>query len=180
MNLEGEEALHDPDLGAPRVEIVHAGLRTADGGQRASVDREEALEISAELRVLRVLRDPSLSFEVRTRSGRTLLAIPAIPILEGDDPVLKPGDDPVLTLEVENRLRPGRYVAKLAVTRAVRKVDNLAASRTFEFPFVVSGDPVAGSRIALKHDLRVAASAPATLAQQLDRALESARPRAGV
>ncbi len=76
---------------------------------------------------------------------------------------------------------PARAVrGQLAVTRAVRKVDNLAASRKFEFPFVVSGDPVAGSRIALKHDLRVAASAPATLAQQLDRALESARPRAGV
>ena len=181
VNLEGEEALHDPDLGTPRVEIAHAGLRAADGGPRASVDREEALEISAELRVAEGAARP----EPELRGPHPLRADAARDPLDshprGRRPGAQAGRRPGAHARGREPPPAGQVRGSSSRSRApFGRSTTCAASRTFEFPFVVSGDPVAGSRIALKHDLRVAASAPATLAQQLDRALESARPRAGV
>jgi len=160
VNLDGEEASSAQtaeELGSQRVEISNVWLTAADGGRRSSLDPDEALELAAALTVARPVPRPTIQLAVRTANGRGVFTLPAIPILgDAEDARLEPGDDPVLRLKVENRLKPGRYLASLEIMRAGRRVERLPASRPVELPFEVSGDPVGGrGSIALRHELTV-------------------------
>ena len=162
VNLEDGDAdedlaTHHAGLGLPRTEIVRAWLTDADGAQRSSAEPEETLEISDALEVMRPVRKPTLHVMIRTERGRGVVAIPSIPILDEENGVLKPGDDPGLRLRMENRLKPGKYVAELEVRRAAVRGDGLPASRTFRLPFVISGARAAGRPhwISLRHELSV-------------------------
>ncbi len=179
VNLDGEEITAETaeELGSERVSITGAWLCDADSRRRASVEPDETLEIAAALKVARPVPRPTLQVKVSTDRDRGVFSLPAIPIL-GDDPEVKlePGDDPELRLRIENRLKPGRYVADLQIMRAGRRVERLPASRSVEIPFEVSGAGVQGrGSIAMRHELSVQAGSGYVppFAEQLDRAVES-------
>jgi ABC-2 type transport system ATP-binding protein len=154
---DGPDPAEDPRLGEPRAVIKSAILVDEGGAQRSAAEPEETLEIAAELEVTRPIRRPTLRVMIRTDRRRAVIAIPAIHILEGEDATLNPGDDPFLRLRLENRLRPGNYIAELEVRRAARRVEGLPASKKYALPFSISGDRAAGRRhhIAVRHDLSV-------------------------
>ena len=164
VNLDRDDGdpADDAQLGLPRAEIKSAWLTGPRGGRRSSADPGERLEIAAQLEVTRQIKRPTLQVLIRTDRRRTVVGLPAIPILDGEDAALQPGDNPRLRLGIENRLRPGNYVAELEVRRAARRVEGLPASKPFELPFVISGEKSPGRRhwIAVDHELSIETDAP--------------------
>ncbi|HET7052914.1 MAG TPA: ABC transporter ATP-binding protein [Solirubrobacterales bacterium] len=151
LNFEQAPGEGDADMGGMAdITLVDVWLEDGRGERITNVEKETELRFGAIFEAHRYVEGPSFGFAFDNADGVEVTGF-GISLPEGAPDAVEPGQRIRLGGEIENRLEPGRYVAKCWVHRE-HNIANLVLHSPHVLDFVVYGKEGAGV-VSLDHEI---------------------------
>jgi len=138
--------------GMADITLVDVWLEDGAGERITNVEKESELRFGAVFEAHRHVEGPSFGFAFDNADGVEVTGF-GISLPDGTPDAVEPGQRIRLSGEIENRLQPGRYVAKCWVHRE-HNLANLVLHSPHVLDFVVYGREGPGA-VSLEHEIGI-------------------------
>ena len=145
------------DLQGADVSVLDVWLEDASGNRITNVEQGAAVRLCSRVEARERLPDPKFSFVVATEEDVYVHHFIATLAESGDHSGLDPGQQATISVEMENRLAPGRYYVHHGVARMRDRKDpgNTVLWAPHVLAFIVFGDEQSAGVVIPEHSIRV-------------------------